>query len=164
MDCKCKNKCIICKTVSGVIEVLRGMFTVLKHSIRPAITLEYPEKRPDISPRFKGRPALRVNNDGSDTCIGCMSCTKVCPCGDLIQIKTSKDENNKLSVDKFTIDIGRCIFCGNCTEVCPKKSLIMTNEFELAEYSREALVFDKKMLSLSPEESQKWLDVIEKDS
>ena len=150
------------KVTSGVVEISRGMFTVLKHAFRPAITLEYPEQKPVLNARFKGRLALLVNSDGSDICNGCKMCARVCPCGDLIQIETKKDENNKIMVDKYTIDIGRCIFCGNCTEVCPQKVLIMTNEFELADYSRQALVYDKKRLALSPQESAKWRDKIDK--
>lgn len=155
---------IIIKTLRGTIEIARGMYTVAKHIFRPAITLEYPEKKPNLNSRYHGKLALLVDNEGKDLCIGCKSCAKVCPCIDLIQIETSKDENNKLSVDKFTIDIGRCIFCGNCTDVCPKNAIIMTNEFELADYSRESMVFDKKRLTLSPQESAMWLSRLEKDS
>ncbi|MDD3149996.1 MAG: NADH-quinone oxidoreductase subunit I [Candidatus Gastranaerophilales bacterium] len=144
------------KTISGIIEISRGMFTILKHLFRKPITLEYPEQRPDLSQRFKGRLALRVKEDGSDRCSGCGSCVKVCPCGDLIQITKEKDENGKFIVKDFVVDMGRCIFCGNCTEVCPSKGLVMTNEFELADYSRESLIYDKKRLLLSAEESKKY--------
>jgi len=154
---------ILIETKKGIIEILRGLFTVLKHAFRPPITLEYPEKKPVLNSRYRGALALRVNADGSDICGGCKSCMKVCPCGDLIQVSTHKDENNKLVVDKFTVDLGRCIFCGNCTEVCPKKALIMTNEYELADFSRESLVFDKKKLCLTPEQSQKWHEALDKD-
>jgi len=157
-------KKLVNKTVSGIIEIARGMFTILKHAFRPAITLEYPEKKPILSSRIRGKLALTTNQEGNLNCVGCMSCTKVCPCGDLIQIESSKDENNKPVVNKFTIDIGRCIFCGNCTQACPKDALIMTDEYELADYSRESLVFDKDKLMLSPEESANWRDKKERDS
>lgn len=142
------------KTLSGIIEIARGMFTILKHAFRPAITQEYPEVRPKFNSRISGRLALTTNPDGKLACIGCMSCTKVCPCGDLIQIEATKDENNKPVIHKFTIDLGRCIFCGNCTQVCPKDAIVMTEGFELADYSRESLVYDKERLQLSPEESE----------
>ncbi|OGH99379.1 MAG: hypothetical protein A2039_09305 [Candidatus Melainabacteria bacterium GWA2_34_9] len=151
------------KTVCGITEIARGMFTILKHAFRPAITLEYPEKKPVLSSRTRGRLALTTNQDGNLTCVGCMSCTKACPCGDLIQIESAKDENNRTVINKFTIDIGRCIFCGNCTQACPKDALIMTDEYELADYSRESLVFDKDKLMLSPEESANWRDKKERD-
>jgi len=157
-------KKLINKTVSGIIEIARGMFTILKHALRPAITLEYPEKKAVLTSRIRGRLALTTNQEGDLNCVGCMSCTKVCPCGDLIQIESSKDENNKPVINKFTIDIGRCIFCGNCTQACPKDALIMTDEYELADYSRESLVFDKDKLMLSPEESANWRDKKERDS
>ncbi|HSA06116.1 MAG TPA: NADH-quinone oxidoreductase subunit I [Candidatus Gastranaerophilales bacterium] len=152
------------KTISGIIEIARGMATIMKHFFRPSITLEYPEKKPDLPPRFRGRLALLTNSDGTDACIGCKSCVKVCPCVDLIQIETSKDpETKKIVVEQFTIDIGRCIFCGNCTEICPKNAIVSTDEFELADYSRESLVFDKKALTLDPEKSQRLRDKKEKE-
>jgi len=157
-------KKLIKKTYNGAKEIAKGMFTILKHAFRPAITQEYPEKRPVLFPRTRGRLALTTNEKGSLNCIGCMACTKVCPCGDLIQIDTSKDENNKLVINKFTIDIGRCIFCGNCTQVCPKSAIVMTDEFELSDYSRESLVFDMDMLKLSPEKSEKILKQKERDN
>ncbi|OGI02072.1 MAG: hypothetical protein A2Y25_03890 [Candidatus Melainabacteria bacterium GWF2_37_15] len=139
------------KTISAVVEIARGMATIMKHFFREPITLEYPEKKPELGERYRGRLALLTNPDGSDICLGCMTCQKVCPCVDLIQIEKEGKE-----VKEFTIDIGRCIFCGNCTEACPKGALVMTKEFELADYSRNTLVYDKKALTLSPEESEKW--------
>jgi len=156
-------KIILNKTVSGIIEIAKGMFTILKHAFRPAITLEYPEKKAVFSSRIRGRLALTTNESGNLDCIGCMSCTKVCPCGDLIQIDVSKDENNKPVINNFTVDLGRCISCGNCTQACPKNALIMIDEYELADYSRESLVFDKDKLKLSPEESVKWRNKKERD-
>ncbi len=151
------------KLISSVTEIGRGMFTVIKHVTRPSVTLQYPEEKPQLNSRYRGRPALLVNPDGALKCAGCKCCARVCPCADLIQIKTEKDENNKQVVKDFVIDLGRCIFCGNCTEVCPSKGIIMTNEFELADYTREALVFDLEKLKLSVADSLKYRDMIEKD-
>ena len=149
-------KNIIPKTISGIIEICRGMFTIMKHFFRKPITIEYPEKTSKFYPRSAGRIALLTNPDGSDICMGCKACMRACPCNDLIQIETSKNpETKKITVNQFTIDIGRCIFCGNCIEVCPQNALVMTHKFELADYSRKSLVFDKKALTLSPEESEK---------
>jgi NADH-quinone oxidoreductase subunit I len=67
-----------------------------------------------------------------------------------------RDVNKKPIIDMFTIDMGRCIFCGNCTEVCPVDCIKMLPDFELADYSREALVLDKKDLTLSGDDSDQW--------
>lgn len=146
--------------IEPLTEIVRGMSTVLTHSFREPITIEYPEVKPALPKRYKGRLALLTNPDGSDICIACKMCARACPCGDLIQIQTQKIQNEQGKTvniaEKYTIDIGRCIFCGNCTEVCPVSCLVFVDNFELADYTREALVYDKEMLMLSPEESEKW--------
>ena len=154
---------LVKNTTSGIFAIAIGMYTIAKHIFRPAVTLEYPEKKAEFNSRLRGRLALIVNPDGSDVCIGCKACMRACPCVDLIQIESKKDENNRMTVEKFTIDIGRCIFCGNCTEVCTQNCLIMTDKYELADFSRKQLVFDKKRLQLTPEESQRWRDKREKE-
>jgi NADH-quinone oxidoreductase subunit I len=140
----------------GIKAIATGLATVVKHHSKEAVTLEYPEVLPDLSNRFHGRLALLTKSDGTDLCIGCKACARVCPCDDLIQIDMHRDSDKKPVIDRFTIDMGRCIFCGNCTEVCPVDCIKMLPDFELADYSREALVLDKKDLTLSGEESDEW--------
>jgi NADH-quinone oxidoreductase subunit I len=142
--------------LDGITEIGRGMGTVMKHFSRPPVTLSYPEEMPDLSTRFHGRLSLLTKSDGTDLCVGCKACARVCPCEDLIQIEMHRDDNKKPVIDAFTIDMGRCIFCGNCTEVCPVDCIKMLPDFELADYSRQALVLDKKDLTLSGEDSDQW--------
>lgn len=144
------------KVISGLVEIGRGMGTVMKHYFRPPVTLEYPEVMPDLSNRFHGRLSLLTKSDGTDLCVGCKACARVCPCDDLIQIEMHRDDAKKPVIDSFTIDMGRCIFCGNCTEVCPVDCIKMLPDFELAGYSREELVLDKHDLTLSGEDSDQW--------
>ena len=40
----------------------------------------------------------------------------------------------------------RCILCGFCEEACPKDAILMSDELELADFTREALVYDIEML------------------
>ena len=144
------------QVLQGLSAIGQGMATVLSHYFRPPVTLEYPEVLPPLSDRFHGRLCLLTKSDGTDLCIGCQACARVCPCNDLIQIEMHRDANKKPVIDMFTIDLGRCIFCGNCTEVCPVDCIKFLPDFELADYSREALVLDKKDLSLNSEESDEW--------
>lgn len=152
------------KIFKGIKEISKGMVTIFIHMFRDPITLEYPEKKAELNSRFRGRVALTVNENGSDKCIACGSCARLCPCGDLIHIKKAKNEEGKFYPEEFTVDIGRCIFCGNCAEVCPVNAIVMTKEYELADYSRESLVYGKKELSLSPEKSKEILEEKQKDS
>jgi NADH-quinone oxidoreductase subunit I len=144
------------RVLEGLKEIGKGMSTVLSHYFRPPVTLEYPEVMPDLSDRFHGRLCLLTKSDGTDLCIGCQACARVCPCNDLIQIEMHRDINKKPVIDRFTIDMGRCIFCGNCTEVCPVDCIKMLPDFELSDFSREALVLDKKDLTLSGEDADHW--------
>ncbi len=144
------------KILSAVTEIAKGMATVISHVGREPVTEEYPEVMPEMTNRFHGRLSLLAKSDGTDLCIGCKACAKVCPCDDLIQIEMHRDGDKKPVIDQFTIDMGRCIFCGNCTEVCPVDCIKMLPDFELADYSREALVLDKFDLTLKGNESDEW--------
>lgn len=150
------NKGETSRVWEGIKAIATGLATVVSHHGKEAVTLEYPEALPDLSNRFHGRLSLLTKSDGTDLCIGCKACARVCPCDDLIQIDMHRDADKKPVIDRFTIDMGRCIFCGNCTEVCPVDCIKMLPDFELADYSREALVLDKKDLTLSGEESDEW--------
>jgi len=46
----------------------------------------------------------------------------------------------------YQINYARCILCGLCIEACPTRALTMTNEYELADATRESLIFTKEQL------------------
>ncbi|MGC4050857.1 MAG: 4Fe-4S binding protein [Paludibaculum sp.] len=46
----------------------------------------------------------------------------------------------------FTYDTSRCMFCGLCEDACPVDALELTQDFELASYSREGEIFDRQVL------------------
>lgn len=135
-------------------QVRRGLSTVFGHSFKEPITKEYPQIVPAITTHFRGRLALTVNPEtGDHLCISCRQCERVCP-DKCIEITSAKSaETGKLELIDFRIDHGLCMFCGLCTEVCPTYCIINTNDFELSEYSREALIYDLKKLTLSQDES-----------
>ncbi|CAN5358455.1 hypothetical protein BH11CYA1_BH11CYA1_24450 [soil metagenome] len=145
---------LISRAFGGLNEVRRGLATVFKHTWREPITKNYPDEMPDITPHFRGRLALTVNPEtGDHLCISCRQCERVCP-DKCIEITSHKSpETNKLELIDFKIDHGLCMFCGLCTEVCPTLCIINTNDFEMADYSRQSLIYDLKKLTLSQEES-----------
>ncbi|MGD0828977.1 MAG: 4Fe-4S binding protein [Desulfobaccales bacterium] len=36
----------------------------------------------------------------------------------------------------------RCIFCGLCQEACPKAAIKLNNDYELAQYDKNALILN----------------------
>ena len=145
---------LLARAFSGLNQVRRGLSTVFGHSFKEPITKEYPQIVPAITTHFRGRLALTVNPEtGDHLCISCRQCERVCP-DKCIEITSAKSaETGKLELIDFRIDHGLCMFCGLCTEVCPTYCIINTNDFELSEYSREALIYDLKKLTLSQDES-----------
>lgn len=136
-----------------------GLKTVFMHTFREPITGTYPDVVGDTAPLFRGRLALNVNPDtGEHLCISCRQCERVCPdkCIEIVAHKSP--ETNKLELIDFKIDHGLCMFCGLCTEVCPTNCIINTQDFEMADYTRESLVYDLRRLTLSIDESQFYFD------
>lgn len=148
---------IVSRAAEGIYHICVGLWTVFKHTGREPITKEYPDIMPDLPGAFRGRLALAVNPEtGEHLCISCRQCERVCPdkCIDITAHKSP--ETGKLELIDFKIDHGLCMFCGLCTEVCPTTCIINTNDFELADYSREALIYDLKRLTLTQDESSHY--------
>ena len=54
----------------------------------------------------------------------------------------------------FAYDLSRCMFCGLCEDACPVDALELTQDFELATYTREGLIWDRQMLEEGPKPTQ----------
>jgi len=145
---------LVGRSVESLRQVARGLGTVLMHAARNPITKDFPDSMPHLAGHFRGRLALAVNpQSGDHLCISCLQCERVCP-DKCIEITSHKSpETNKPELINFKIDHGLCMFCGLCTEVCPTSCIINTNDFEMADYSREALVYDLRKLTLTQDES-----------
>src|ERR687884_447087 len=52
----------------------------------------------------------------------------------------------KKVLDEFIFDTSRCMFCALCQEACPTACLELTQDFELATYSRAGFVWNREML------------------
>jgi len=128
-----------------LLELLRGMALTGKHLFRRKITVQYPEEKTPISPRFRGLHALRRYPNGEERCIGCKLCEAVCPAM-AITIETAERDDGTRRTTRYDIDLTKCIFCGFCEESCPVDSIVETNIFEYHGEKRGDLYFTKEML------------------
>ena len=60
-------------------------------------------------------------------------------------LKGGKTKKKKV-LTNFVFDTSRCLFCALCQEACPTNCIELTQEFEMAVYSRAGLVWDREML------------------
>jgi NADH-quinone oxidoreductase subunit I len=131
--------------------LLTGLWVTFKNIFRKSVTLEYPEKRPELPSHYRGMPVLVKNPEGRVKCVSCQLCEFVCP-PKAIRIKPgpiaedSENANIEKAPQEFEIDMLRCIYCGLCEEVCPEEAIFLKDVFALNGLSRAELVFQKEKL------------------
>mgnify|MGYP001025993220 FL=1 len=131
-----------------MISQLRTMWLVLKHTFTKADTVEYPDKKPYLAPRYRGRIVLTRDPDGEERCVACNLCAVACPV-DCIALQQTVDGDGRKRAEFFRINFSRCILCGLCEEACPTYAIQLTPDVELAEYERNNLVYEKEHLLIN---------------
>ncbi len=139
-----------------MVDIIKGL-SVTFRSQKPeyVITEQYPLERPAIAERYRGQPRLASDPDTGETlCIGCGMCATACPEG-LITVGADRDPvTKKKKMTSFTYDVSRCMFCGLCQEACPTDSLELTQDYEMALYSREGMTLDRENLEKGQEPTE----------
>ena len=128
-----------------LLELLSGLRVTLTNLFKRKTTIQYPEEKTPLSPRFRGLHALRRYPNGEERCIGCKLCEAVCPAL-AITIETEEREDNTRRTTRYEIDMTKCIYCGFCEESCPVDSIVETNIHEYFGEKRGDLYFTKEML------------------
>ena len=126
-------------------ELFRGLMLTGKYLFKKKITVEYPEERTPLSPRFRGLHALRRYENGEERCIACKLCEVVCPALAILIESEERDDGTRRTT-RYDIDMTKCIYCGLCQEACPVDAIVETQIFEYATETREGLYYTKEML------------------
>ncbi len=132
--------------LSGFWVTFSTMFKRVNTEPYPAEKAKYPPK-----PRFHGRHQLNRHPDGLEKCVGCELCAWACPADAIYVQGADNSTDQRFSPGErygrvYQINYLRCIFCGLCIEACPTRALTMTHDYELADNSREKLIYEKQDL------------------
>ncbi len=126
-------------------ELLKGLQLTGKYLFKRKITVQYPEEKTPMSPRFRGLHALRRYPNGEERCIACKLCEAVCPAV-AITIDSEQRSDGTRRTTRYDIDLTKCIFCGFCEESCPVDSIVETHVFEYHGEKKGDLLMTKQRL------------------
>ena len=116
-----------------------------KNCFSKSDTVQYTYEKLILKDRFRGQITLVVDAETREPiCTGCGLCAKVCP-DRLIKVESTKIDKTRI-IQKWQINLGGCMFCGLCVETCPFGGIVMTKNYELADYERANFVYSKERL------------------
>jgi len=139
------------RVLEPLIELARGLWTTFRSMFEKPVTIQYPEQKRPVRPRFRGRHVLKRYENGLEKCIGCALCAAACP-ADAIFVEASENSDEKRFspgdryASTYEINMLRCIFCGFCEDACPTEAIVLGDQYELSFTDRREAIYAKEML------------------
>lgn len=137
-------------------DLLAGLRRTGKEFFAPKITIQYPEEKTPVSPRFRGLHALRRYPNGEERCIGCKLCEAVCPAL-AITIEAEPRLDGSRRTTRYEIDLFKCVYCGLCEEACPVDAIVLTRFQDYHMENRGENILSKEKLLMIGERYEKDL-------
>ncbi|WP_275096943.1 NADH-quinone oxidoreductase subunit NuoI [Sedimenticola hydrogenitrophicus] len=130
----------------AMLELLKGLGVTGGYMFKKKFTVQYPEEKAPISPRFRGLHALRRYENGEERCIACKLCEATCPAVAItIEVAPPLADGSRRT-SRYDIDLFKCIFCGYCQEACPVDAIVETPIYEYHFENRHDAVMTKANL------------------
>ena len=135
----------------GVAAILKGFGITFWEAFQKPVTVQYPEQKREVRPRFKGRHSLKRYENGLEKCIGCALCAAACPSDAIFVEAAANTDDKRFSPGEryasvYEINMMRCIYCGFCEDACPTQAIVLGHEYALAYTDRASAIFTKDML------------------
>lgn len=140
--------------------ILRGLAHTFRAIFQRKITRQYPEDPLPVTEVTRGQPRLAVNEDDTIRCVSCGLCEAACTAYAITIDGQETDSFIEREPERFDIYMLRCILCGFCEEACPKDAIFMSDELELADYTRAGLVYDIEKLKRPVADLRKRIDYV----
>ena len=139
-----------------LVDLFQGLAVTFRNQKpKNIVTEQYPAERPKVAERYRGAPRLNNNPENGETlCIACNLCAVACPENLIVVGSERNEQTRRKELTTFTYDLSRCMFCGLCEDACPVDALELTQDFELASYSRPGMIWDRQMLEEGPRPKQ----------
>ena len=137
-------------------ETLRGLKTTMARLIEGPVTIQYPEEKTPVYPRFRGRHKLhRSRTPASRSASAARSAPPPARPTASASSPPRTIPGDRVSAGEryaavYEINLSRCIFCGYCEVACPFDAITMGHDYEMADYNRADLIFTKEMLLAEP--------------
>ena len=139
-------------------ELGKGLAVTFENLFKKPVTVQYPDEKLVMSPRFRGLHILTRHEDGLERCVGCELCAVACP-ADAIFVQAAENDPDRPSshgerfAERYEINMLRCIFCGMCEEACPEDAIYLEKNYELSDYDRDSFIYTKEELLVPPEKA-----------
>jgi NADH-quinone oxidoreductase subunit I len=133
--------------------VVTGMWVTNRHFVRnlfgflirkpTTFTVQFPEQRIEFPNAFRGMPVLVQMDNGKERCVACGLCEWACPTDCITIFPAETADEIERYPEVFDINLSRCMFCGLCEEACPEEAIVMSQNVEVATYSRRGTLWHK---------------------
>jgi NADH-quinone oxidoreductase subunit I len=126
-------------------DLLKGLSVTGRYFFKRKVTIQFPEEKTPVSPRFRGIHALRRYANGEERCIACKLCEAVCPALAINIEAAPRESDGTRRTTLYDIDLFKCVYCGFCEEACPVDAIVLTDmsDYHMEERGEQILTKEK---------------------